>query len=56
MKTTIIEELELPDDRRAALSREAVRRGIPLNQLVKEVLMNLADRVIGSAEHEKKAA
>ena len=55
-KTTIIEELELPEDRRAALSREAIRRGIPVNQLVKEVLLTLADQIIGASAPSKRAA
>ncbi len=55
-KTTIIEELELPEDRRAAISREAIRRGIPVNQLVKEVLLNLADQILKAAEPTHKAA
>lgn len=45
-RTTIIEELELPQESQAALSREALRRGIPVNQLVKQVLLSTADRII----------
>lgn len=46
MKTTIIEDLELPQESQAALSREALRRGIPVNQLVKQVLLATAERII----------
>ena len=56
MKTTIIEELELPEDRRAALSREAMRKGIPVNQLVKELLLKKADQLIKASELTQKAA
>ncbi len=59
MKTTIIEELELPEESKAALSREALRRGIPVNQLVKQVLLNTADRIIRAAsntQHTEVAA
>lgn len=50
MKTSIFEELELPEDRRAAMSREAMRRGIPVNMLVKEWLLEKADQILASAQ------
>ncbi len=56
MKTSIIEELELPEERRAALSREAMRRGVPVNQLVKEWLLEKADQLIAAAQPQKHAA
>ena len=55
MKTTIIEDLELPEESKAALSREALRRGIPVNQLVKQVLLNTADRIILAASNTQHA-
>lgn len=58
MKTSIIEDLELPEERRAVLSREAMRRGIPVNQLVKEWLLEKADQILSAAQSEplKQAA
>mgnify|MGYP000146078115 CR=1 FL=1 len=56
MKTTIIEELDLPEERREAISREAMRQGKPANQLVKEWLLAKADQIIAAAEQTKKAA
>jgi hypothetical protein len=53
MKTTIIEELELPEASKAALSREALRRGIPVNQLVKQVLLSTADRILRAATNNQ---
>jgi maleate isomerase len=46
---TIIEELELPEESKAALSREALKQGIPVNQLVKQVLLKTADRILRAA-------
>lgn len=54
MKTTIIEELDLPDDRREAISREAMRQGKPANQLVKEWLLDKADQIIAAASTEAR--
>ena len=54
--TTIIEELDLPDDRRAALSREAMRLGIPVNRLVQQILLKKADQIIRASEPSHKAA
>lgn len=56
MKTTIIEELDLPEDRRAAMSREAMRRGVPVNLLVKEWLLEKADQLIAAAQQASKKA
>lgn len=50
MKTSIIEDLDLPEDRREVLSREAMRRGIPVNLLVKEWLLEKADQILTAAE------
>jgi|GEM_PF-5341742 len=55
-KTTILEELEIPEERKAALSREALRQGIPLNQLLKKILLLPAERVLAAAAMEQKAA
>ena len=55
MKTTITEELELPDDRRAALSREALRLGISVNQLVKRVLLKKSEQIIESESSDASA-
>ncbi len=49
MKTTIIEDLDLPEESKAALSREALKQGIPVNQLVKQVLLKTADRILRAA-------
>lgn len=56
MKTTIIEELELPKERSSALSREALRLGISVNQLVRRVLLKKSEQIIDSEQSEKKAA
>ena len=36
-----------------ALSREALRRGIPVNQLVKQVLLSTADRILRAATNNQ---
>lgn len=56
MKTTIAEELEIPEDRRAALSREALRLGVSVNVLVKRVLLKKSEQIIESEQSEKQAA
>jgi len=50
MKTTIIDDLQLPDDRREALSREALRLGKPVNQLCREWLLAKADEIIAASK------
>lgn len=60
MRTSIIEDVDLPDERRDALSREAMRRGVPVDQLVRECLLEKADQLIEAAKSTqilpKKAA
>ena len=53
MKTTIIEDLDLPEESKVALSREALRCGIPVNQLVKQVLLSTADRILRAATNNQ---
>lgn len=54
--TTITEDLDLPDDRCAALSREALRLGVSVNVLVKRVLLKKSEQIIESEQSEKQAA
>ena len=54
--TTIIEELDLPEDRRAALSREALRQGIPVDRLVQQILLKKADQIIRASAPTHRAA
>jgi hypothetical protein len=56
MKTTILEDLRLPEDRRAALSRESLRTGKPVAQLIREWVLAKSDRLMAAAEAEQKAA
>lgn len=56
MKTTILEELNLPEDRRAALSRESLRTGKPSSQLIREWVLEKSERLLAAAEAEKRAA
>lgn len=56
MKTIVLEDLEIPEDRRQALKREAVRRGVPLNQIVSQFLMEKADQIIAASQPTQKAA
>lgn len=56
MRTTILEELQLPEDRRAALSRESLRTGKPSSQLIREWVLEKSERLLAAAEAEKRAA
>lgn len=49
MKTTILEELNLPEDRAEALRREAVRKGVPVAVLIRERLLQTSERVVTAA-------
>lgn len=46
MKTTILDELNLPEERVEALRRESVRRGVPVAHLIRECLLQTSDRII----------
>ena len=50
MKTTIMDDLEIPDDRRAVLAREALRLNKPITVLIKELLLAKADALIAAAQ------
>lgn len=56
MKTIVLEDLDLPEERRQALKREALRRGVPLNTLVSEFLNTLAERIVIASQPPSKAA
>jgi hypothetical protein len=45
MRTTILEELNLPADRTAALQRESVRTGKPVGILVREWVLQLSEQL-----------
>lgn len=49
MKTTIFDELEIPEEHREALSREALRQGVTLGQLVARCLLKKADQIIAAS-------
>ena len=59
-KTSILEELNVPEEQQQALSREAMRQGKPLNQLLREFFLAKADQVMAAASskggHRHKAA
>ena len=56
MKTTILEELNLPEDRRAALSRESLRTGKPASQLIREWVLEKSERLLAAAAADQWAA
>jgi hypothetical protein len=56
MKTTILEELELPEDRKAALRREALRRGVPVARLISEFLIEKSTQIIAAASPSSSAS
>lgn len=45
MTTTIIDDLNIPEDRREALSREAMRRGVPVAVLIRDWVLAKADEI-----------
>ncbi len=47
MKTNILDDLELDDATRDALSREAVRQQRPVAELVREILLTTARTIKG---------
>lgn len=49
MKTTILEELNLPEERAEALKREAVRKGVPVAVLIRERLLDTSERIVSAA-------
>lgn len=49
MKTTIIDELDLPTTAREALSREAIRQGKPVNELIREWVAKKAETILAAA-------
>lgn len=53
MKTSILDELDLPEERRAALSREAMRLNKPVNLLLKEFLLQKADAILAAASGQQ---
>ncbi len=50
MKTTILDDLDLPEERRAALSREALRRGIPVAELIRQMVLEKSNQLVSAAE------
>lgn len=50
MKTTILEDLDLPEDRRAALSREALRRGVPVAEVIRQMVLEKSNQLVAAAE------
>lgn len=60
MKTNILDDLELDDATRDALSREAVRQQRPVADLVREILLSTARTIRGRVKppqrHHKAAA
>lgn len=50
MKTNILDELELDDEAKDALSREAVRRQCSMSELVKEALLKTARAIKASRQ------
>lgn len=50
MKTTILEDLDLPEDRRAALSREALRRGVPVAEVIRQLVLEKSNQLVAAAE------
>jgi predicted HAD superfamily phosphohydrolase len=50
MKTSILDDIEIPEDRRAVLAREALRQLKPLKQLIKEMLLEKSDALIAAAQ------
>lgn len=49
MRTTILEELNLPEERRAALQRESVRTGKPVSILVREWVLQLSEQLANAS-------
>jgi hypothetical protein len=58
MKTTILDDLDLPEERRAALSREALRRGLPVAELIRQMVLEKSNQLVSAAEatHQRQAA
>ena len=59
MKTNILDDLNLPPDVREALSREAVRRQLPVGEVVKQILLGNARAIkasSGAAQPREQAA
>lgn len=55
MKTTILEDLDLPEDRRAALSREALRRGVPVAELIRQMVLEKSNQLVAAADAKRAA-
>lgn len=49
MRTTILEELNLPEERTAALQRESVRTGKPVSILVREWVLQLSEQLANAS-------
>lgn len=49
MKTTILEDLDLPEEHKAALRREALRRGVPVANVIREFLLEKSGKIIAAA-------
>jgi hypothetical protein len=58
MKTTILDDLDLPEERRAALSREALRRGVPVAELIRQMVLDKSNQLVSAAEatNQRQAA
>lgn len=54
MKLTMIEELNLPEDRRAAISRESLRTGKPAADLIREFVLQKSEELIAAKEHSEE--
>lgn len=52
MRTTILEELNLPEERTAALQRESVRTGKPVSILVREWVLQLSEQLANASAEE----
>ena len=52
MKTSIFDDIEIPEDRRAVLAREALRQLKPVKQLIKEMLLEKADALIAATQDQ----
>jgi hypothetical protein len=55
MKSSIIDQLELDEDTQAAARREAMRRKVPVNLVLKEWVMAAARAINANAEGKAAA-
>lgn len=53
MKTTILDDLELPEEVQRAARQEAIRRKVPVKRVLSEWVVSVAEALVKSAkEHE----